>query len=127
MASPVTRTLRPRTASENSRPSSRCPSNRRRRARAGDREIPGRRQRPHIVADGRRPVALEDDVGGRLQRLAAPRDGDADFSQSQELVIVFRVANRDGVAGREPQRLERDVQSGRLAHALRQRSSHARG
>ena len=88
-------------------------------AARGNREIPGRRERSHIVADGRRPAAIENDVGGRLQCLAAPGDGDADFSQSQELVVVFGVTDRDGVARRKPQRLERHVQPGRLAHALR--------
>ena len=33
-------------------------------------------------------------------------------------MVVFGVTNRHGVAGREPQRLERHLQSSRLAHAL---------
>ena len=98
---PVTSMFRPRTASENSRPSSRCPSNRRRRPREGIGEIPGCRERPHIVGHGRRSAAVENDVGRRLQGPAAPRDGDPNFSKPQELVVVFGVTDGHGITRRK--------------------------
>ena len=82
-------------------------------------EIAGCRNRSHVVGDGGRSGARNHDVGGRLQCCAAPGDSHTHFRQSQKLMVVFGVTDRNGISCREPQGLKRHLKAGRLAHALR--------
>ena len=65
------------------------------------------------------PVTV--DIGRGLERRAAPLHGSADLGQLQQRVIVFGVADRHGVPRRQAEHVERGVQPGGLADALRQR------
>ena len=114
-------TLRPRAASQNSRPSSRIPEQQAAAALRGGGQVSGVRQIPHIRGDRGGAVAGQRDVGRGAKRRAAPRHGGADLGEPQQLVIVLGVADRQRVAGGQAQRVERRVHARALADALRQR------
>ena len=66
------------------------------------------------------PVPSIDFVGDGAQRGAAPFDRDADLARVEQIVVVFRVADADGVVNRDPQREQRLTEACGLADRLRQ-------
>ena len=60
-----------------------------------------------VVGDGCRARSVDHFVRDRTQGRAAPRDRHTDFAGIEHVVIVFGVADADGVVDGDPQRGER--------------------
>jgi hypothetical protein len=80
----------------------------------------GRDQRVDELAHAGRGAPARDQVGAVAQRRQRVGHGDAALAGGQERVVVLGVAHADGVAWREPERVERGGQAGALVDAARE-------